>query len=193
MFLGTIDFYHFMPLYVVLTLGGGQNVSGKENLLVSFSRTLFHQMEWNLVWRRSSGHFGTTFEWESREMPAVYILHQKNFTVGMHPDVYEQTRFILVLMTDTTELYISVLVHVTLILFQGHGNARKQKKKTKQNKTKQTNKKKNNSANSLTIFFVDYDEFGMLLRLVGLLHLMHILSCPIRIQESESNWKDSVK
>ena len=39
--IGTIDFYHFIPLSVTLTLLGGHKVSAKENLLALFSRSLF--------------------------------------------------------------------------------------------------------------------------------------------------------
>ena len=38
MLIGTIDFYHFMPLSVTLT--GGHKVSAKQNILASFSSTL---------------------------------------------------------------------------------------------------------------------------------------------------------
>ena len=33
MHIGTIDFYHFIPLSVALTLAGGHKVSAKQNLL----------------------------------------------------------------------------------------------------------------------------------------------------------------
>ena len=41
MLIGSIDFYHFIPLSLTLTLGGGHKISTKQNLLASFSRTLF--------------------------------------------------------------------------------------------------------------------------------------------------------
>ena len=41
MFLGTIDFNHFIPLSLTLTLPGGHKVSAKQNLLASFSCLLF--------------------------------------------------------------------------------------------------------------------------------------------------------
>ena len=40
--IGTIDFYHFVPLSLTLTLAGGHKVSTKQNLLASFSRMLFN-------------------------------------------------------------------------------------------------------------------------------------------------------
>ena len=42
MLIGTIDFYHFMPLSLTLTLPGAHKVSTKQILLASFSPTLFH-------------------------------------------------------------------------------------------------------------------------------------------------------
>ena len=40
-FIGTIGFFHFMPLLLTLTLSGGHKVRAKANLLASFSCTLF--------------------------------------------------------------------------------------------------------------------------------------------------------
>ena len=39
--IGTIGFYHFIPLSLTLTLPGGHKVSTKQNLLASFSHTFF--------------------------------------------------------------------------------------------------------------------------------------------------------
>ena len=50
MLIGTMDFYHFVPLYVILTLPGSHNVSTKQNLLASFYHTLFIWSGWNLMW-----------------------------------------------------------------------------------------------------------------------------------------------
>ena len=41
MLIGMIDFYHFIPLSLILTLPGDHKVSAKQNLLASLSRTLF--------------------------------------------------------------------------------------------------------------------------------------------------------
>ena len=41
MLLDTIDFYHFIPLSLTLTLPGGHKVSAKQNLLASFSQNIF--------------------------------------------------------------------------------------------------------------------------------------------------------
>ena len=46
----TINFYHFIPLSLTLTLPGGHKVSTKQNLLASFSRTLFVWSELKLMW-----------------------------------------------------------------------------------------------------------------------------------------------
>ena len=40
MLIGTIDFYHLIPLSLTLTLPGGHKVSAKQNLLASYSRTV---------------------------------------------------------------------------------------------------------------------------------------------------------
>ena len=37
---GTIDFFHFVPLSLTLTLPGGRKFSAKRNILASFSHTL---------------------------------------------------------------------------------------------------------------------------------------------------------
>ena len=41
MHIGTIDFCHFIPLSLTLTLAGGHKVGAKQNLLASFSCTLY--------------------------------------------------------------------------------------------------------------------------------------------------------
>ena len=41
MFIGTIGFYHFIPLSLILTLPGCHRVSAKQNLLASFSCRVF--------------------------------------------------------------------------------------------------------------------------------------------------------
>ena len=38
--IGTIDFYYVIPFSVALTLAEGHKVSGKQNLLASFTRIL---------------------------------------------------------------------------------------------------------------------------------------------------------
>ena len=60
MSVGTIDFYHFIPLSLTLTSTGGRKVSAKQNLLALFSRTLFDCSTWNLIWCESN------LSWTSR-------------------------------------------------------------------------------------------------------------------------------
>ena len=55
----------------------------------------------------------------------------KKVNVGMHLNVYELIWFKLGMMIDTKELYMFILVRLTMTLFQGHmgrggGGARKQ-------------------------------------------------------------------
>ena len=42
--------FHFIPLSLTVTLHGGYKVSTKQNLLASFSHTLFIRSGWNLMW-----------------------------------------------------------------------------------------------------------------------------------------------
>ena len=91
---GTIDFYHVIPLSVVLTLAGDHGVSGKQNPLASFSRTFLTWMAWDLVlwWSNSSwaslDYFLGWFN-KSREITAS-LLTASNCNVGIHLEVYEQ-------------------------------------------------------------------------------------------------------
>ena len=63
MFIGTIDFCHFIRLSLTLTLPWGHKVSAKQNLLASFSRILFIWSGWNLIlwWSNSSWTFWDCF------------------------------------------------------------------------------------------------------------------------------------
>ena len=49
MLIGTIDFCHFIPLSVTVTLAGGHMVSTELNLLTSFSHAFFHFIKINLI------------------------------------------------------------------------------------------------------------------------------------------------
>ena len=44
MLMHTFDLYQFLPFPQTLTLAGGHKLSGKQNLLASFSHTLFFQL-----------------------------------------------------------------------------------------------------------------------------------------------------
>ena len=48
MLIGTIDYYHFTPLSVTLSLAGGFKVKAKQNLLASFFCTLFNTWVWTI-------------------------------------------------------------------------------------------------------------------------------------------------
>ena len=48
--LGTIDFYHVILLSLTMIVPGGHKVSVNQNVLASFSRTLFIWSGWNLMW-----------------------------------------------------------------------------------------------------------------------------------------------
>ena len=64
MFIGTIDFNHFIP--VTLTLSGGHKVNAKQNQLAWFSCTLFNWSGWNVIccWTSSSWTPWCCFEWD---------------------------------------------------------------------------------------------------------------------------------
>ena len=66
MLIGNINFYHFTPCSLTLTLPGGHKVSKNQNLLASFSPTLINRSGWKLVWCWSnlSEHPDTIFEWD---------------------------------------------------------------------------------------------------------------------------------
>ena len=51
---------------------------------------------------------------ESREISAVILTISNSFDVGIHSDIYEPIGFQLGVMIDTTELYVLILVCVTL-------------------------------------------------------------------------------
>ena len=108
--IGTIDFCHFIPLSLTLSLPGAHKGSMKQNLLGSFSPTLCIWSGWNLMWWWSSSswlswdYFWVRF-FETREKLLLYRLH-KNFNVGMHLDVYKSIWFNFGTMIDTLVLVI---------------------------------------------------------------------------------------
>ena len=60
-------------------------------------------------------------------MFAVLLTAWKNFSIGMHLNIYESIWFKLSMMIGTIDLYILILVFLTLTFIQGHRSARKQK------------------------------------------------------------------
>ena len=131
MYIGTIDFWHFIPLSVALILAWGHKVSIKQNLLTSFSPKLFNWSVWNLMWCwRNSSWTSLFYFWvrfiESREV-TVLLTASKNLNVGMplvkftcniglSLDTSDPICFKLSLMRDTTELYSLI----SLTFAQGH-------------------------------------------------------------------------
>ena len=58
MLIGTIDFYHFIPLWLTLTFAGGHKVSAKQNAFLNWSGDIWHCFE-----AIQAEHPDTTFEW----------------------------------------------------------------------------------------------------------------------------------
>ena len=104
----------------------------KENLMASFSRTLFNWSGWNFIWCWSKSswtswyYFWATFK-GTREITAVLWTVSKTFQVGMLSDVYEWIWLQLGVMIDTVVLYMLILVWLTLTLIQYHRGVIKQK------------------------------------------------------------------
>ena len=89
MLTGTIDFYHFIPLSLTLTLSWGHKVSAKQDLLALFSLfspTLFFWSRWSLMWS--------------------LIRMKFDVVIGMHSDVYEW----IWMIEDAIVLYTLILV-----------------------------------------------------------------------------------
>ena len=111
MLIGTIDFNHFILLSLILTLPAGHKVIAKQNLLASFSTTLFIWSGWNLMlwWSNSSwtswDYFRVRFI-ETSGITAVLQTLSKNFIVCLHSDFYELILFKLGTMMDTVVLCV---------------------------------------------------------------------------------------
>ena len=131
MLVGTIDFYHFMPLSLTFTLAEGCKVSSKPNLL-AFDFIFSHTLQ--LIWMK----FGVVKQFKLNILRLLYKeicgikrnrallfywLHQKNFDI--HVDIYELICFKVHVMIDTTKHFDASLCNLDFI--QGHGCARKQK------------------------------------------------------------------
>ena len=130
MHIGTIDFYHFLPLSLTLTLSG---ISGSVQSKTSWLHVLPHfwtdQDEmWSGLEANQVQHLDTMFQWDvlkHGEINAVLLSTSKNSDDGMDSNVYELIWFKLCRIIDTIKLYILILVLLTLT--QGHRSARKQK------------------------------------------------------------------
>ena len=66
-----ITFYHFIPLSLTLTSPAGHKISAKQNLLASFSHTLFIWLGWNLMW------WWSNVSWTSCELQLSKICWNK--------------------------------------------------------------------------------------------------------------------
>ena len=81
MLVGSIDLYYFVPPSLTLTMSGGHKVSAKENLLVSFSCTLFIGSGWNLIWWWGNWSWASWDYWDllkRRGITAVFLTTWKN-------------------------------------------------------------------------------------------------------------------
>ena len=121
MFTDTIYFLPFDTTFSDLGLSlGSQGLQKTEPIGFSTQDEIWYGVEVFQV-----EHLDTTFEWDKGNN--YFTDRIKNFSVGIHSDIYESIWFKLGLMTDTVELYILILVLLTLTLIQGHRSARKQK------------------------------------------------------------------
>ena len=133
MLIGTTDFYHLIPFSVTSTLAEGHEVSVKQNLLASFSSTLF---DWqDEIWcgvKSNSSWTSWYFFWMRVFLCCCCCccLHQGSnccFTDCIKkPYNWHALRslwtnwFKLGVMMVTTKSNILILVWVTLTLIQGH-------------------------------------------------------------------------
>ena len=161
--LGSIDFYHFIPHSLTLTMAWSHKVSAKQNLLASFPPTLFNWWGWNMTcWWSNSSWTSWYYFWirfiETREITAVLMTASKNFNIGMHFGIHESIWFKLPL---------------PWLWFKATG----------------VPESKNFCANYLTKFPINLNgirmEFGMLLRVVDVMWELFILILfhPLNIQE----------
>ena len=114
--IGNLDYYRFKPFSLTFTLPGGRKVNAKQNLLASFSCTLFNWSGWNLVWCWGKSSLASCYYFsvrcnERRETTAALLLlffccFFLNFNVALHLEFYESIWFQLGMMIKTTKLYI---------------------------------------------------------------------------------------
>ena len=153
MLMETIDCYHFIQLSVTLTLAGRHKVSTMQNLLASFSSTLF-----------ISGCGGEAVQVEDLNFNLEWDLFNqasKNFDVSMYLDIYKLILFKLGMMIDIIELW-------DLILVQNNLDLDSRSQICKKAKTSTPIILQSSKSNSM--------EFGTLLTLFSLMNLILILS-----------------
>ena len=111
MLIGTLDIYYFTSLSLTLTLTGGHNVSSEQNLLVSFSRTLFNWSGRSMIWC-----------WSNWSLLSWHHLTVNVFTRHLWISFVQ-----IGLMIYSTELFILIQFCMTLSLIQSHWSVKKQK------------------------------------------------------------------
>ena len=63
---------------------------------------------------------------ETREITAVSLTVSKNFTVGLHADIFDLIWLKAGIVIDNIETYILILEKLNMTFIQGHRIARKQ-------------------------------------------------------------------
>ena len=171
MFIGTIDFYHFIPLLLTLNLAGVHKISWKQNLLASFSRTLqLIRMKFDLVLKQFKLNILIPLlsdSWFKKGNNHCFNDCWKISKVGMHLDTCELIWYNCGIMIDSIQLYIVTLVLLSMTLIQGHRSGRKQKLLWQ-------------------LSHKPFNQFGILLRFVSLMNCILILSHPFSIQGRET-------
>ena len=109
---------------------------------------------------------------EPKDRTAVLLTVSKNFSIGMHSNFYELVWFKLNMMVNRIILYIFVLVLVTLNFMVWES--------------------KHVWTNYHTKFLSNWIEIGLLLKHVGQVNLILILSCLLNIWVREPCLGDSV-
>ena len=141
-------------------MGGGHKVSTKQNLLASFSYTLFNWSGWNLTLCWSSVSQTCWFYFwvrlsETRDKVADLLTTSPKINISMHSGIYDLISFKFSMIIGIIIFFILILILVTLISIQGHRSVRN----------------KNFCTYYLTKFSIDLDGTGLLLWLVGAMKL----------------------
>ena len=120
-------------IFTDLELAWGSQISTKQNLLASFSHTLFSCSGLNLIWCWSSkiwtswSYFWVRLnEWNKGNNCCFNNWRKENLNVGMHSGICNSIWFKHSLMIDDIQLYIVILALLTLTLIPGHRSAWKQ-------------------------------------------------------------------
>ena len=124
-----IDFYHFIPLSLTLTFPGRHKGHNAKPIGFIFLHTFqLIRIIFDMVLKLFKLNILILFSSEVLQNEGNnYWLHKKKCSIGMHLDIYESICFELDKMIDTIELYIFILIYLTLALIQGHGSVRKEK------------------------------------------------------------------